>query len=186
MSLLPPPNSSRAPSPVPTIRLIEATPAQSSSVPDASTPSLPSPLAPKKPAPRKRLALHRSKLNILGANKEREKGRDLSDIARRVGDDSTPSSLRGGFEIFVDSTYDPEIGELLVVKKKKSRAPLDGMQWGNALGEVTNVPSAQQEKPPTLKVKEDKWWAIGRGRKDSKEKKEKERDKSKSRANRMW
>ena len=89
-----------------------------------------------------------------------------------------PCQGRGQFEIYVDQNDDPELGEIVVVKKKKSRLGLDGMKWG-ALGEVTNVPSAAQEQPkpaPTdnlLKVKGDenqKWWSIGRGRKDSKSK----------------
>ncbi|KAG5633201.1 hypothetical protein DXG03_008055, partial [Asterophora parasitica] len=56
------------------------------------------------------------------------------------------------------------------------------MRWG-ALGEVTNVPAvtAPKEAPALLKVKgeeKDKWWSIGRGRKDSKEKTNKSRAKS--------
>ncbi|KDR69955.1 hypothetical protein GALMADRAFT_255277 [Galerina marginata CBS 339.88] len=92
-----------------------------------------------------------------------------------------------------------------MVKKKKSRAGLDGMRWGGgggpgagngAMGEVTNVPKAVKEggkdkeererekKDGLLKVKTEdgygsgKWWSIGRGRKDSKEK-EKERKENK-------
>ena len=100
----------------------------------------------------------------------------------------------GGFEIYVDPADDPEIGEILLVKKKKSRAALNGMSWGT-LGEVTNVPpmtkpkeskekGGKKEKEGLLKVKMDenqKWWSIGRGRKDSKEK-DKEKDKEKERA----
>ena len=98
----------------------------------------------------------------------------------------------GGFEIYVDPADDPEIGEILLVKKKKSRAALSGMNWGT-LGEVTNVPSTtkskeskekggKKEKEGLLKIKGDenqKWWSIGRGRKDSKEK-EKERARCKT------
>ena len=73
----------------------------------------------------------------------------------------------------MDPTVDPDIGEIVMVKKKKSRAALDGMKWG-PLDEVTNVPSvAPKEAPALLKVKteeKEKWWSIGRGRKDSKEK----------------
>ena len=60
-----------------------------------------------------------------------------------------------------------------MVRKKKSRAGLDGLEWG-ALGEVANVPKEKEKKDGLLKVKgdenKDKWWTIGRGRKDSKEK----------------
>lgn len=123
-------------------------------------------------------------------DKEKSKAKDLSDVARRVGGGS---SAARGFDIYVDSTDDPELDEIVMVKKQKSRGGLDGMAWG-ALGEVTNVPQATQsygapapikplEQHSTLaKIKaeeKEKWWSIGRGRKDSKEKnKEKENSKT--------
>ncbi|RPD56493.1 hypothetical protein L226DRAFT_550932 [Lentinus tigrinus ALCF2SS1-7] len=200
LSRAPAPNSSfsRAPSPlqfsdtpshpVPTIRLISATPSAAGSAGDASTsfasssfasvaPFASSPLAPKPEveAPRKRLVPKKSKLGLLTSSKTKEKvNKDFSDVVRRVG--GAPSTGRSGFEIYVDQTEDPDMGEIVVVKKKKSRLGLDGMKWG-ALGEVTNIPSASQEQPKSapadnlLKVKGDenqKWWSIGRGRKDSK------------------
>jgi hypothetical protein len=142
-------------------------------------------LAPKFDAneqSRKKLVPRKSKLGILSIGRDREKDRakDFSDVVRRVGAPA-PASGRGGFEIYVDPTDDPDVGEILIVKKKKSRVALDGMTWG-ALGEATNVPKATQidashpitkENPALLKVKTDeerKWWSIGRGRKDSKEK----------------
>lgn len=133
-------------------------------------------IAPKPDVPtRRRLVPKKSKLGLLGVG-SKDKGKDLSDVVRRVGADS--SSARGGFEIYVDPTNDPDLGDILVVKKQKSRAGLNGMSWG-ALGEVTNVPNASRNAPvsgATLKVKDEdkKWWSIGRGRKDSKEKEEKE------------
>jgi hypothetical protein len=40
----------------------------------------------------------------------------------------------------VDPTDDPEIGEIVMVKKKKSRAASNDVRWGpDALGEVTNT-----------------------------------------------
>ncbi|KAI0666503.1 hypothetical protein C8Q78DRAFT_984185 [Trametes maxima] len=173
---------------VPTIRLISATPSAAGSAGDASTsfasssyasiaPFASSPLAPKpnSDASRKRIVPKKSKLGLLGSSKTKEKtNKDFSDVVRRVG--GAPSTGRGGFEIYVDQNDDPELGEIVVVKKKKSRLGLDGMKWGT-LGEVTNVPSAPKEqKAPSdnlLKVKGDetqKWWSIGRGRKDSKSK----------------
>ena len=170
-----------------------------------------SPLAPKSSSsndahvPRKRLVPKKSKLGILGtvgsSNKAKDKGsKDFSDVVRRVGagNINTASTGRGGFEIYVDQDEDPEIGEIVMVKKKKSRLGLDGMRWG-ALGEVTNVPAVpppkeKESKAPVdnlLKVKGEesqKWWSIGRGRKDSKEKskenaaKEKEREASQKRS----
>ncbi|OSC98903.1 hypothetical protein PYCCODRAFT_1470720 [Trametes coccinea BRFM310] len=196
LSRAPPPSSSSSsvfPSditpqdPVPTIRLISATPSAAGSAGDASlsfasssyatiAPFASSPLAPKNDAnaPKKRLVPKKSKLGLLGGGKNKDKSnKDFSDIARRVG--SAPSTGRGGFEIYVDQNDDPELAEIVVVKKKKSRLALDGMKWGT-LGEVTNVPAApkEQKSAPSdnlLKVKGDenqKWWSIGRGRKDSK------------------
>jgi hypothetical protein len=77
-----------------------------------------------------------------------------------------------------DSTLDPELGEIVMIKKKKSRVALGNIAWdGNApLGEVsTNVPKGVKEvsKKEKEEKKEDKWWstiAVGRGRKDSKDK----------------
>lgn len=139
-------------------------------------------MAPKAEVPaRKRLVPKKSKLSLLGGGREKERGKDLSDVVRRVG---APSSSKGAFEIYVDPTVDPDIGEIVMVKKKKSRVALDGMKWG-PLGEVTNVPSVTpKEAPALLKVKteeKEKWWSIGRGRKDSKEK-TKEAKENKSRA----
>lgn len=139
---------------------------------------------PTEVTPRKRLVPKKSKLALLGvggAVQEREKTRDFSDVVRRVGGDT--SSARGGFEIYVDPTEDPDIGEIVLVKRKKSRAALDGMTWGGGpMAEVTNVPSAKMKTKEKEKEREEgakeKWWAIGRGRKDSKEK-DKAKDKSK-------
>ena len=170
--------------PIPSIRLITATPSATGLSSDASTSynrsleeawaSVPEPLAPKSdPQPRKRLVPKKSKLSILtmGRDKEKNRGKDLSDVVRRVGVDSF--AARDGFEIFVDPTVDPDIGEIVMIKKKKSRAALNGMAWG-ALGEVTNVPKLPpKEAAPLSKVKneeKEKWWTLGRGRKDSKEK----------------
>ncbi|KAH9896427.1 hypothetical protein C8Q73DRAFT_788785 [Cubamyces lactineus] len=175
--------------PVPTIRLISATPSAAGSAGDASTsfanssyasiaPFASSPLAPKTDSngARKRIVPKKSKLGLLGgSSKTKEKSnKDFSDVVRRVG--GAPSTGRGGFEIYVDQNDDPELAEIVVVKKKKSRLGLDGMKWGT-LGEVTNVPAAPKETKQApvdsnlLKVKGDenqKWWSIGRGRKDSK------------------
>ncbi|KAI8973078.1 hypothetical protein BD414DRAFT_447875 [Trametes punicea] len=194
-----PPSDINPSNPVPTIRLISATPfaagsAGESSVSFASSsyasiaPFASSPLAPKSEsnAPRKRLVPKKSKLGLLGGSKSKEKAsKDFSDIARRVG--GAPSTGRGGFEIYVDQNDDPELAEIVVVKKKKSRLGLDGMKWGT-LGEVTNVPSAPKERkaaPPDnlLKVKGDenqKWWSIGRGRKDSKGKEKEQKGPARS------
>lgn len=162
---------------VPSIRLISATPSAtgmstegSTSVNisvDSSWATIATPLSPAA-APKKRLVPKKSKLSLLNVGKDKTK--DFSDVVRRVGN---TASSRGGFEIYVDPTIDPDIGEIVMVKKKKSRAALDGMKWG-ALEEVTNVPSAAPKAASALlKVKgeeKDKWWSIGRGRKDSKDK----------------
>jgi len=203
---------STPPTNIPTIRLISATPSVSgnsfSASPGFSSPSAldsswgsipPSPLLPKHDTPpKKRLVLKKkSKLTLLTAavsrdkdkarEKEKDKAKDLSDVVRRVGVPSASASASArGFEIYVDPTDDPEIGEIVMIKKKKSRAALDAVRWGpGALGEVTNMdmnmnpdgPAKDVLKPKPEEKGDGKWWTIGRGRKDSKEK---EKDKSKS------
>jgi hypothetical protein len=136
------------------------------------------PTVPDADVPRTRVVPKKSKLGLLGVG-AKEKAKQQQQHTR------TASSGRGGFDIYVDPTYDPDIGEIVMVKKKKSRAALDGMQWG-PLGEVTNVPPVPAPKQSFLRPKseeKDKWWTIGRGRKDSKEKsKEAERQKDKARS----
>ncbi|KAL1747929.1 hypothetical protein HDZ31DRAFT_60801 [Schizophyllum fasciatum] len=198
------------PPPPPTIRLISSTPSAtglSSSEPnssvgnmtaDSSWASVGPALAPKPVAsntPRRRLVPKKSKLGLLnkaGNDENSARAKDLSDVYRRVGASSL--SQRGGFDIYVDSSNDPELGELLMVKKQKSRAGLNNLAWG-PLGEKTNIASTtnsqhdKQNTKATLKSKteekeKDKWWTIGRGRKDSKDKEGKaprEKSKSKSR-----
>ncbi|KAF8839757.1 hypothetical protein BDN67DRAFT_736710 [Paxillus ammoniavirescens] len=181
---------------VPTIRLTAATPSEANAshrIPSVAPWTTDEPasvsIAPKQTAggepSRKRLVPKKSKLGLLVSCSTKERNQDFSDVVRRVGGGFVGNGS-GGFEIYVDPANDPDIGEILMVKKKKSRVALDGMQWGT-LGEVTNVPSVakpkekggKKDKENLLKVKVDenqKWWSIGRGRKDSKEKeKDKER-----------
>jgi serine/arginine repetitive matrix protein 2 len=161
---------------LPTIRFIAPTPSEPITSIAAVAPFASSPLAPRQqdgePA-RKRLVPKKSKLGLLAAKAKEKvnKDKDFSDVIRRVGAE-TPSTGRSGFEIYVDHDEDADI---VVVKKKKSRLGIDGMSWG-ALGEVTNVPSVPKEKKSSenlLKVKREdsqRWWSIGRGRKEVKEK----------------
>jgi hypothetical protein len=97
----------------------------------------------------------------MGRDKEKNHGNDFSDVVRRVGADSFYA--KNGFEIYVDPTDDPDIGEIVMVKNG----------WG-PLDEVTNVPKVPpKDAAPLPKVKneeKEKWWTLGRGRKDSKEK----------------
>ena len=89
-------------------------------------------LAPKAEPSGKKLVPKKSKLSLLAAlssgsstrDKERERARDFSDVVRRVGADC---SAKGGFEIYVDPEVGAESGEVLVVKKRKSRAALDAV-----------------------------------------------------------
>jgi serine/arginine repetitive matrix protein 2 len=182
---------------IPTIRLITATPSAAgdsttnspgsffaNTSPDSSTPT---PLLPKhERSPKKRLVpKKKSKLSLLtgvGRDKDKEKGKDLSDVLRRVGVSPADSASARGFEIYVDPADDPEIGEIVVVKKKKSRTALESVHWGTgALGDVTNMTTATTANVDAVPAKdvikakgeekgEGKWWTIGRGRKDSKEK----------------
>jgi hypothetical protein len=86
---------------------------------DSSWASIPTPLLLKhENSPKKRLVPKKesnlSLLSAVGRDKDKDKGKDLSDVLRRV---SASASARG-FEIYVDPTYDPEIGEIVMVKKK--------------------------------------------------------------------
>jgi serine/arginine repetitive matrix protein 2 len=82
-----------------------------------------SPLAPS-PSPRKRLVPKKSKLGVLGSSKSSQtpRERDLSDVVRRVG---ANSSTRNGLDIYIDPMEDHESGDMIMVKKKKSRVALD-------------------------------------------------------------
>lgn len=217
--------------PVPTIRLPDANPSVvgtfsgASTSPVCNSSDLPtsSPLAPRplttSNASRKRLVPKKSKLGLLGAvkgNKERSQN-DFSDVVRRIG--GVTSAGRGGYEIYVDHTEDPDLEEIVLIKKKKSRLGLDAVAWGTGeenTGTVlnskpsstalktkgsenvpkhkssTNVPkSKSKDKENSIKAKpiehllkpksdeSQKWWSIGRGRKDSKEQKEPRRSKCK-------
>jgi len=136
---------------------------------------------------------------------------DLSDVVRRVGVELPSSSnatsasasaasikAKGGFEIYVDPTVDPDIGEILVVRKRPSRVRggLGGVGWGmesDGVIEVPPVPSKGQPmgektnlgggKGDEKEGGKERWWTIGRGRKDSKEEKEKEKEKKKGKEN---
>jgi hypothetical protein len=132
--------------------------------------SPPSAITPKSDAPaRKRLVPKKSKLGLLSVG---SKAKDFSEAGRQVGTEVSPS--RAGFEIFVDPIPDPELDDVLVIKKQKSRGALNDVNWG-ALGEVTNNPNLPRDGPmcsDMLRTKDEdkKWWTIGRGRKDSKDK----------------
>ena len=136
---------------------------------------------------------------------------DLSDVVRRVGVELPSSSTsasasaaaaaaaslkaKGGFEIYVDPTVDPDIGEILVVKKRPSRVRggLGGVGWGmESGGAATEVPPVPNKGQPMGEKTnlgggggrgdekeggKERWWTIGRGRKDSKEDKEKKKGK---------
>ncbi|KAI0247397.1 hypothetical protein BJV78DRAFT_1339302 [Lactifluus subvellereus] len=178
------------PASVSTIRLVSATPSATGPAPglgdisvDDPTPSSPfmsvsSPtsLAPKQDtqAPKRRLVPKKSRLGLLvtrKSSKVQEKN-DLSDVVRHVGGCSGPTSVgKSGFEIYVDPAAHSEVKEAHMVKKKKSRAALSGLKWGT-LGEVTNtVPPKDPVQTVRLKNEDkEKWWSIGRGRKDPKDK----------------
>lgn len=186
---------------MPTIRLISGAPTATGAAPGLGDPfvdnSVPSPsvtvssipLAPKEDAqvPRRRLVPKKSKLGLLvgGKRSKMPENNDLSDVVRRVGVSAgTASVAKSGFEIYVDPTAQSEVGEVLMVKKKKSRAALSGLKWGT-LAEVTNsAPSRNSTNAVRLKSEDkEKWWSIGRGRKDSKDMKiaEKENPRTKRR-----
>ena len=72
-------------------------------------------------------------------------------LTSSVGSVAPPSSASNhrGFEIYVNPTVDPDIGEIVIVKKK-SRVALDSMSWGT-LGEATNVPKSSTQIEPVSK-----------------------------------
>jgi serine/arginine repetitive matrix protein 2 len=180
------------PTPAPTIRLVSATPSAVGSAPALGDPlasqspsySPPTPLAPKQDtqAPRRRLVPKKSKLGLLVSGKGSKTNRkhDLSDVVRRVGGSAASASVgKAGFEIYVDPVPQPDAGvnEVLMVKKKKSRASLSALKWG-AMGEVTNTVQSKDTTQIVRLKNEDKekWWTIGRGRKESKDKRVVEKD----------
>lgn len=165
---------------IPSIRLTRATPSNpslgSETLFPTPPPMPPLPLAPKgsMSPPRQKLAPKKSKLSLLTGSK-REKDSDFSDVTRRLG----VAPLKRGIDIYVDPSNDPDIGEIVVLKKKKSRGGLNGIRW--ALGEVTNLNTTTKEKEtkkdkenkdaPKAKAEDkDKWWTLGRGKSESKEK----------------
>ena len=168
---------------VPSIRLISATPSAAGLSADASTSfsrsfesswtsGSPSIISPKPDAPtRKRLVPKKSKLVLLGVGSKGE----AKNISGNDCQDRT--STRRSFNIHIDQINDPELEDVIVVKRSKSRKALNGLKW-DALGEVTNVQDVSRGCPAssdTSKVAQDKkWWSIGRGRKDSKETKSQE------------
>jgi hypothetical protein len=90
---------------------------QPPSLPSTSSPISPRPLTTSN-ASRKRLVPKKSKLGLLGAvkgNKERSQN-DFSDVVRRIG--GITSAGPGGYEIYVDHTEDPDLEEIVLVKKK--------------------------------------------------------------------
>jgi hypothetical protein len=142
----------------------------------------PTPLSPKEDiqAPRKRLVPKKSKLGLLvtGKRGKTPENKDLTDVVHRVGGNTVTGSIsKKGLEVYVDPTAQSEVGEVLMVKKKKSRAALSGLKWGT-LADVTNsAPSKDSTQTVRLKNEDkEKWWSIGRGRKDSKDMKMTEKE----------
>ncbi|KAG6379007.1 hypothetical protein JVT61DRAFT_13298 [Boletus reticuloceps] len=165
---------------IPTICLTTATPCDANSTDDANHvapwttfEASPVPTAPKPSTSgetsRKRLVPKKSKLSLLGSSSSaKAREQDFSDVVRRVGRASVQNGSNG---------------------RRNRGWRWMGCKWGT-LGEVTNVPAVtkpkekggKKESLPKVKVDENqKWWSIGRGRKDSKQKdkgKDKERAKS--------
>lgn len=174
------PTNTPPPSKIPTIRLIHATPSTAASPNPNETLLTPdSPKTSRFVSQRgstrsKSIKSKRSTLGLLQSSKRKD---DFSDITRRLG---IPPPARGT-EIYVDPSNDPDIGEIVVVKKEKSRGKLESIRW--ALGDKTNSQSSDEREKIKKEKKKDKentkpkgedkdrWWTLGRGRKDSKESK---------------
>lgn len=174
---------------MPTIRLISAIPTAEGAAPSLGDPFLdtsittppsmsdfaPTPLSPKEDiqAPRKRLVPKKSKLGLLvtGKRGKTTENNDLTNVVRHAGGSTVTGSVsKKGLEPYVDPTAQSEVGEVLMVKKKKSRAALSGLKWGT-LADVTNS-APSKDLTQTVRPKnedKEKWWGIGRGRKDSKD-----------------
>jgi serine/arginine repetitive matrix protein 2 len=152
---------------IPSIRLHAATSAMAGLDSDAPTamgsfagaaPAVASPLAPRAPTDtRPRVVPKKSKLSLLaGRNATKTRENDLSDVARRVGAPASASTGRG-FEIYVDPANDSDVGEIVVVKKQKSRTALGSIGWSGSgaantapLKDHSNLPTPV-EKPALLK-----------------------------------
>ena len=131
---------------VPTIRLTTATP----STTDHASPSV---LAPKgNTETRRRLVPKKSKLGLLPPD-----GTQLASSSPARGDVHRSSTGRT-FNVYVDPADDPDIGEIVVIKKKKSRGGLNDLQWG-PLGDVTNAPAEGRSND-----EKDKWWTLRKGK----------------------
>lgn len=135
-----------------------------------------SPLAPRGEPRAAKLKPKRSKLSMI--LKPKDKAADPSTAAPRV---STISEAPRSFEVYTDPADDPEIGEIVVVQRKKSRAALGDVSWGNnAETELTvksTIDATKLRKRRSSKnlAKENKdgedkagWWSrtIGRGQKE--------------------
>ncbi|TDL13744.1 hypothetical protein BD410DRAFT_810288 [Rickenella mellea] len=75
-------------------------------------------------------------------------------IARAETSQTSPDAL-ALVHVRSHTADDPDIGEILTFKKKKSRAGLDSLRRGGALGDDTNALRLQgkEKQPATLKVK---------------------------------
>jgi len=136
------------------------------------------PLAPRDSARPAKLKPKRSRLSMILSSKPKDKAADPSTAASYI------SAIPEGrsFEVYADPTDDPEIGEIVVVQRKKSRAALGDVSWANNVESELTVKSTinateirerrlSQNLAKENKDGEDKagWWSrtIGRGRKDS-------------------
>ena len=103
----------------------------------------PSPLAPRplttSNASRKRLVPKKSKLGLLGAGKgDKERSQnDFSDVVQCI--EGTTSAGQDGYKIYVDHTEDPDLEEIVLVKRRKSHVGLDAVTWGPDEGNMGNV-----------------------------------------------
>jgi len=95
---------------------------------------------------RKHLVQEKFQLGILSSRET-----DLSDVVRHVGASNSNRNRSEGIKFYVDPTPDPEIGEIVIVKKMNHVA-LDGMRLVPAFGEVTNVPHVKEKEKEYLKL----------------------------------
>lgn len=115
-----------------------------------------------------------SSANVNASSVGKEKGRDLSDVVRRVGASATASS--SGREIWVECTeedvsvaVEEEAASLVILKKgrKKERAALGDVGWGtNGAGSGDRNPekAGTKEKEKERGGAKEKWWTLGLGK----------------------
>jgi len=112
---------------IPSIRLIYTAPSATGLSSETTRPSTahltshgfpPKPKSAANEQPQKKLVPKKSKLGILSIG-DKGRAKDFSDVVRHVGAPASASGRRS-FEIYVGLTVNSDVGEIMIIKKKKS------------------------------------------------------------------